>query len=88
MNAPAFLVFLQRRHDVAPALPGEIGDARSDAFAVDAVTALAFLLRHALADANIFGSLLGGTAALVGAADQRHRQEQGEQQMSHSEPRL
>ena len=53
MDALAFLVFLQRGHDVAPALSGEIGDPRSDAFAVEAVTGLAFPLRYALADANI-----------------------------------
>ncbi len=88
VNASAFLVFLQRRYDVAPALPGEIGNAGSDALAVEAVTALAFPLRYAPADADVFRGLLVGPAALVRTADQRHRQEHGEQQMSHGKPRI
>ena len=71
MRSLAFLVFLQRGHDVAAALSREIRNAGSGALAVEAVTGLAFLVRHDLSGANVRRSLLL-RRALIGAADQRH----------------
>src|SRR5271157_4338506 len=53
MDADALLIFLQRSHNVAPALSGEIRNAGSDALAVEAVTALALLFGHTLARADV-----------------------------------
>ena len=82
VDALAFLVFLQCGHDIAPALPCHIRNAGCGPLAVETVTALALLVRHDFACANVRRSLLLGRA-FVRAADQRHRQEHGEQQVFH-----
>src|SRR5665811_1744286 len=82
VDALAFLVFLQRGHDIAPALTNHIRNAGSGTPAVETVTALALLVRQDLACANVRRSLLLGRA-FVRAADQRYRQEHGEQQVFH-----
>src|SRR5487761_2246175 len=80
MRSLAFLVLIQRRYDIAPALSGEIRNTGSRALAVQAMAALALLVRHSSAGANVRRAWLFGRAFLR-AADHCHRQEYGEQEI-------